>query len=126
MGIPTNAKPAIVICARERDRSTAFYRDALGLELASEDRFAATFTLGDATLRVSLVPDFTPHGHTILGFVVPDVPAAVLALAKSGVAFERFPAFKQDERGILTLPDGKGQVAWFKDPAGNLLSVTNT
>lgn len=126
MGILTDATPAIVICAKDRDRSTAFYRDVLGLEPASEHQFAAIFRIGGVTLRVSQVPDFTPHGHTVLGFVVPDVSAAVRSLAKSGVAFERFPAFKQDELGILNLPGGKGQVAWFKDPAGNLLSVTDT
>ena len=125
MGVLADSIPAIVICSKDRERSTAFYRDVLGLELASEDQFAATFALGQATLRVSLVPDFAPHGHTIVGFVVPDVPAVVLALAKSGVTFERFPAFKQDEFGILTLPGGKGHVAWFKDPDGNLLSITN-
>jgi catechol 2,3-dioxygenase-like lactoylglutathione lyase family enzyme len=126
MGILTDAMPAIVICAKDHEGSKAFYRDILGLELAREDQFAAVFRAGAGTLRVSHVPDFEPHGHTILGFVVPDVAAAVRALGKKGVDFERVPAFKQDELGILTLPGGKGCVAWFRDPAGNLLSVTDT
>jgi len=124
MGILDAAKPAIVICTRDRARSSAFYRDTLGLKLSHEDQFAAVFELGGATLRVSHVADFTPHEHTILGFTVPDVRAVVIALSDNGVAFERFPQFKQDELAILHLPGDK-TVAWFKDPDGNLLSITN-
>lgn len=125
MGILETAKPAIVICTRDRARSTAFYRDALGLLLAYEDNLAAVFHTGGVTLRVSTVPDFTPHEHTILGFGVPDVPATVTALRERGVTFNIYPAFPQDELGILTVPGGTTQVAWFKDPDGNVLSVTN-
>ena len=125
MGIPAAAKPAIVICTRDRARSAAFYRDTLGLELAKEDKFAAVFNIGVVTLRVSHVADFTPHGHTILGFTVPDVPAVVKALHEKGVTFERFAHIRHDELGIWTAPGGKIQVAWFKDPDANLLSVTN-
>jgi catechol 2,3-dioxygenase-like lactoylglutathione lyase family enzyme len=125
MGILKSAKPAIVICTRDRDRSTAFYRDTLGLLLTREDRFAAVFTTGGVTLRVSFVADFTPHEHTILGFIVRDVKTTVKALREKGITFNVYPGFSQDEFGILTLPDGAGQVAWFKDPDGNVLSVTN-
>lgn len=125
MPILQNARPAIIICTRDRARSTEFYRDALGLEFASEDNFAAVFNLGAATLRVSHVADFAPHGHTILGFTVSDVAAAVEALREKGVTFERFAHIPHDELGIWTAPGGKIQVAWFKDPGGNLLSVTN-
>jgi catechol 2,3-dioxygenase-like lactoylglutathione lyase family enzyme len=125
MGILEAAKPAIIICTRDRARATTFYRDTLGLPLASEDNFASVFSLGGVTLRVSAVPDFTPHEHTILGFRVEDVPAAVKALREKAVAFNIYPHFHQDELGILTLPEGTVQVAWFKDPDGNMLSVTN-
>ena len=125
MRILENAKPAIVICSRDRGRSAAFYRDTLGLELAFEDKFAAVFNIGGVTLRVSHVADFTPHGHTILGFTVPDVPVVVKALREKGVMLERFAHIPADELGIWTAPGGKIQVAWFKDPDGNLLSVTN-
>ena len=125
MGILEAAKPAIVICTRDRDRATAFYRDALGLTLAYEDNLASVFNTGGVTLRVSVVPDFTPHAHTILGFNVPDVHATVKALREKGVAFNLYPRFHQDELGILTIPGGTVQVAWFNDPDGNVLSVTN-
>jgi catechol 2,3-dioxygenase-like lactoylglutathione lyase family enzyme len=125
MGILTAAKPAIVICTRDRAQATEFYRDALGLELAYEDNLTSVFNIGGVTLRVSLVEDFTPHGHTILGFSVPNVVAAVRALREKGVAFNIYPAFKQDELGILTVPSRSVRVAWMKDPDGNVLSATN-
>ena len=125
MGILGAALPTIIVCTRDRDRSTAFYRDVLGLELAFEDRYAAVFRTGGVNLRVSTVSDFTPHGHTIVGFKVRDVTAAVKALGEKGVVFGIHEGFAQDELGILSMLDGTLQVAWFKDPDGNVLSVTN-
>src|SRR5258708_3067535 len=125
MGILDAAKPAIIICTRDRARATTFYRDTLGLTLAREDNFAAVFSIGGVPLRISTVPDFRPHEHTILGFTVPDVGTTVKALREKGVAFNIYPEFNQDELGILTLPGGVLRVAWFKDLDGNVLSVTN-
>lgn len=125
MGILEAAKPAIIICARDRARATAFYRDTLGLTLDHEDKVAAVFNTGGVTLRVSAVLDFIPHEHTILGFRVADVVAAVKALREKGVAFNTLPHLKHDELGIWTAPGGAVSVAWFKDPDGNVLSVTN-
>ena len=125
MGILETAIPAIVICTRDRARSTAFYRDVLGLPLAYEDNYAAVFNTGSVTLRLSYVPDFTPHAHTILGFHVPDVSATVKALREMDVVFNLYSQFRQDSLGILILPGGTNHVAWFKDPDGNLLSITD-
>ncbi len=125
MGILEKATPAIIICTRNRERATTFYRDILGLKLAHEDRFATIFSIGGITLRVSAVADFTPHEHAILGFHVPDVAAAVKALRENGVNFNVYPHFKQDELGVWTAPGDPVRVAWFKDPDGNVLSVTN-
>jgi|SRR5580698_4875341 catechol 2,3-dioxygenase-like lactoylglutathione lyase family enzyme len=125
MGILEAAKPAFVICTRNRELATAFYRDTLGLVLVHEDRLAAVFNIGGITLRISTVADFSPHGHTILGFCVPDVRSTVNALREKGVAFNLYPNFPQDELGILALPGGTVCVAWFRDPDGNVLSVTN-
>jgi predicted enzyme related to lactoylglutathione lyase len=119
------AKPIIVVCTRNRTRAAAFYRDTLGLTFTGEDALAAVFDVGGTTMRVSTVADFTPHEHTILGFKVSDVEAAVIALRERGVAFNVYPGFTQDELGILTLPGTAVRVAWFKDPDGNVLSVTN-
>jgi catechol 2,3-dioxygenase-like lactoylglutathione lyase family enzyme len=125
MGILEAAKPTVVICTRDRDRATAFYRDILGLPVAYEDNFAAVLTSGSITLRISAVADFSPHEHTILGFNVPDVLATVNALREKGLAFTLYPHFQQDELGILTVPGSAIRVAWFKDPDGNVLSITN-
>lgn len=125
MGILEAAKPAIIICTTDRSRAATFYRDTLGLSLVYEDNFASVFNTGGVTLRVSVVADFTPHEHTILGFNVPDVASSVKALREKGVSFNIYPRFQQDELGIWTAPGGKVSVAWFKDPDGNVLSVTN-
>jgi catechol 2,3-dioxygenase-like lactoylglutathione lyase family enzyme len=125
MGILEAAKPAIVICTRDRARATAFYRDVLGLTLAYEDSFAVVFNIGGITLRVSVVADFTPHEHAVLGFHVADVAATVKALSEKGVSFDIYHHLNQDKIRIWTAPVGTVRVAWFKDPDGNVLSVTN-
>lgn len=119
------AKPIVVICTKDRARAAAFYRDTLGLTLTLEEDLATAFDVGGTALRVSTVADFTPHEHTILGFKVSDVEAAVIGLRERGVVFNRYPGFNQDQLGILTVPGTAVRVAWFKDPDGNVLSVTN-
>jgi predicted enzyme related to lactoylglutathione lyase len=119
------AKPIVVVCTSDRIRAATFYRDTLGLTLTSEDRLATAFDVGGTAMRISTVADFTPHEHTILGFKVSDVEAAVIDLRDRGVAFNIYPGFNQDELGILTVPGTAVRVAWFKDPDGNVLSVTN-
>jgi predicted enzyme related to lactoylglutathione lyase len=124
MGILTNAIPIGIICVRDRERAKPFYRDVLGLDLVHEDAFAAVFEVGGMSVRLSTVPGFTPHEHTVFGFRVPDIEAAVKALAANGVSFNRYEGFKQDALGIWAAPGGAVRVAWFKDPDGNVLSVT--
>ena len=103
-----------------------FYEKTLGLEFVSEDPFALVFDAHGVTLRianVSSVVDFKPAPFTILGWQVPSAEKAVQALTKKGVKFERFPGMNQDKVGIWSSPSG-AHVAWFKDPDGNILSVT--
>jgi catechol 2,3-dioxygenase-like lactoylglutathione lyase family enzyme len=119
------AKPIVVICTRDRGRARTFYRDTLGLTLTSEDGLATAFDVGGTAVRVSTVADFTAHEHTILGFKVSDVQAAVIGLRERGVVFNTYPHFEQDQFGILTVPGTAVRVAWFKDPDGNVLSVTD-
>jgi len=102
------------------------YSSRLLRSLTYEDSFAADFSIGGVALRISTVADFTPHGHTILGFNVPDVAAAVKALREKGVTFNLYPRFHQDELGIWTAPGGTVRVAWFKDPDDNILSITQS
>jgi catechol 2,3-dioxygenase-like lactoylglutathione lyase family enzyme len=125
MGILETAAPVILICVRDRSRAITFYRDTLGLKLTAEDPFAAVFDAGGVMLRVSTLADFLPHEHSILGFCVGDVTSTVIALRDKGVVFKIYPHFKQDEFGIWTVPGGTTHVAWFNDPDGNVLSVTD-
>ena len=125
MGTLELAKPVIVICTRDRAQAAEFYRETLGLAFAYEDNFATVFKVGGITLRLSTVTDFTPHEHTIVGFNVPDVEATVRSLRENGVTFNIYEGFGQDELGIWSAPGGTVRVAWFKDPDGNVLSVTS-
>jgi catechol 2,3-dioxygenase-like lactoylglutathione lyase family enzyme len=100
-----------------------FYRGTLGLTFVRDDGFALVFDMEGVMLRVNKVPQFTPAQHTVLGWAVDDIHAAVDGLSQRGVVFERYPNMGQDEQGICTFPSGD-QVAWFKDPDGNLLSIS--
>jgi hypothetical protein len=105
-------------------RATTFYRETSGLTLAHEDEFAAVFSIGGATLRVSTVADFVPHQHTILGFRVEDVSTTVKALRETGAVFNVYIDFNQDEFGVWTAPSGSVRVAWFNNRDGKVLSIT--
>jgi catechol 2,3-dioxygenase-like lactoylglutathione lyase family enzyme len=111
------------VATRDAARARTFYRDTLGLRFVSEDGFAVVFDAQGIVLRVSIVPDLTPAKHTVLGWEVPDIAAEVGLLEKAGVRFEPYGLPGQDERGIWTSPSG-AKVAWFKDPDGNILSLT--
>jgi len=125
MGILESAKPIATICSRDRARAAIFYRDTLGLRMKLEDDYAVVFDVGGIDLRVSTVPDFTPHEHTVFGFSVPDVAATVKALRGKSVTFNIYKGFNQDELGVFSLPNSALRVAWFNDPDANVLSVTN-
>ena len=109
---------------RDADRAKSFYRDVLGLRLVKEELpFALMFEVEGTMLRVTIVPEPTPAKFTVLGWQVPDIVTAAVALEKAGVKLEPYGLKDQDERGIWTAPGG-AKVAWFKDPDGNILSVT--
>jgi catechol 2,3-dioxygenase-like lactoylglutathione lyase family enzyme len=99
-----------------------FYSQVLGLPLKTKSHGALLYSVGGGDLRVSPVPATQPSAHTVLGFAVPDIRTAVDTLAARAVILERFAGFPHDPLGILTTPDG-AQVAWFRDPDGNLLSI---
>lgn len=102
-----------------------FYGDLLGFHLVEEDQFAITYQGGGIDLRLNKVPALTPQPFTALGWRVPDVRAAARDLAARGVRFERFEGMDQDEFGVWTPPGGAAGVCWFKDPDGNLLSLSH-
>ena len=112
--------------SRDTARARAFYEGVLGLEFESEDAFALVLSANGVTVRVANVagvPDFRPAPFTILGWHVSEVAAIVTALQARGVTFERYEGMRQDALGVWTSPSG-ARVAWFKDPDGNVLSIT--
>jgi catechol 2,3-dioxygenase-like lactoylglutathione lyase family enzyme len=106
------------------DKAREFYGDTLGVRLSVVDEENGLLSLHLAGGRDTMVyrkPDFTPATYTILTFQVDDIDAAVDELIARGVAFERYDGFEQDENGIVRA--GGPYIAWFKDPAGNVLAV---
>lgn len=110
----------------DRDRALAFYRDTLGLRLRSSDPFGDFLEAGAALVRMTVMPDYEPGPHPVLGWEVPDIGAAVRSLRDSGVLFTVYEGMGQDEDGVWTAPDGKTKVAWFADPDGNVLSLSQS
>jgi catechol 2,3-dioxygenase-like lactoylglutathione lyase family enzyme len=104
-------------------RAKAFYADTLGLRLVSEDAFALAFEAGGTLLRVATVQALQPAGYTVLGWIVPDIQQAVRDLSDRQVRFQRYDGMGQDEHGVWKAPSG-ARVAWFRDPDGNTLSIT--
>jgi len=118
---------ALVAFAASTDlgRSRAFYQDVLGLTLVSQDDFACVFDAGGTMLRVTAVGQLTRAPYTVLGWQVADIAGTVRGLTASGVTFLRYDGMDQDGDGIWTAPGG-ARVAWFPDPDGNVLSLTQT
>lgn len=108
---------------KDNAKARAFYEGVLGLRFVSDDGFALVFNANGIMIRVVKTQQFTPVAYTILGWRVKEIEKVVAQLQERGVRFERFGFFKQDELGIWTAPSGD-KVAWFKDPDGNTLSIS--
>ena len=104
-------------------RARVFYEQALGLRPIEHNDFACVFDANGTMLRVTAVPEVARAGYTVLGWRVTDIEAAVRGLTARGVVFSRYDGMDQDENGVWTTPGGD-QVAWFADPDGNVLSLT--
>jgi catechol 2,3-dioxygenase-like lactoylglutathione lyase family enzyme len=111
------------VATTDSERARRFYEAALGLPLLRDEPFALVFDANGTTLRVQKVRALDPAPYTILGWKVPDVRATVSSLGARGIRFERYPGLVQDDVGVWTSPSG-ARVAWFKDPDGNVLSLT--
>ena len=104
------------------DAARTFYGDTLGIEISEEmGLFTLQLAGGERPTLIYPKPDFEPATYTILNFPVADIDEAVDALVERGVAFEIYEGFGQDEKGISR--DAGPPIAWFRDPAGNILSV---
>ena len=124
MPLPDSARVIGFIPTSDFRRAKSFYAGKLGLRFVARDEFALVFTSGGTTIRVVKVPGFTAAGYTILGWQVADVAESVATLSRRGIVFERYAGMKQDAAGIWTAPGG-ARIAWFKDPDGNVLSVSS-
>jgi catechol 2,3-dioxygenase-like lactoylglutathione lyase family enzyme len=103
------------------EEARRFYGETLGIETSEDNGLLTLHLAGDRPTMIYLKPDFEPATYTILNFPVDDIDAAVDELVSRGVEIERYDGFGQDEKGIAR--DAGPPIAWFKDPAGNILAV---
>ncbi|MCB2079953.1 MAG: VOC family protein [Novosphingobium sp.] len=119
------ASPVSFILTADRARAKPFYVGVLGLPILSEDAFAVTLGLASgAIVRLTDLPGHEAKAHTVLGWNVPDIGASVAELKAKGITFRVYEGFGQDDDGIWEAPEGGAKVAWFTDPDGNVLSLT--
>jgi len=123
MSVLHTAKVCAFVATTDREKAKAFYGGTLGFVLQSEDPYGTVFAMNDASLRITPLPEFNAAPYTVLGWNVADVSGTVKALTEAGIIFERYSFLEQDEFGIWT--SGEAQVAWFKDPDGNVLSISS-
>jgi len=116
-------KPIAFIATVNSAESRNFYEKVLGLQCLSDDQFALVFDLGSIALRIQKVESIPEIQFTVLGWEVTNIKKCVEELSFKGVQFEKFPQLPQDESGIWSSPGG-ATIAWFKDPDGNTLSLT--
>jgi len=115
--------PILFAATTDSKRARAFYENVLGLKFVSDDQFALVFEVGGLSLRIQKVAQKPKLEYTVLGWMVSDIQQEVGRLAKAGVEFSIFEGMGQDAAGVWRSPSG-AQIAWFKDPDGNTLSLT--
>lgn len=108
---------------KDSQRARSFYEDILGLGFISDDVFALVLNANGTSIRMTKLKEFTPAQYTILGWEVSRIDQVAEDLSKKGVEFQRYEWIQQDNRGIWTSPSG-ARIAWFKDPDGNVLSIS--
>jgi catechol 2,3-dioxygenase-like lactoylglutathione lyase family enzyme len=116
--------PVAFVFTRDREGIRTFYQGVLGLPLREIGEFADVFNLNGATLRIVPIPDHVPSPHTVLGWDVDDIQQPARMLISKGVQMQIYDGFDQDDLGIWSAPDRSAKVAWFLDPEGNNLSIS--
>jgi catechol 2,3-dioxygenase-like lactoylglutathione lyase family enzyme len=111
------------VATKDAEKARAFYEGVLKLRLTADEPYALVFDANGIMLRVVKVQEVTVAPYTVLGWAVTDIASAVREFEGRGVSFERYPGLPQDQLGICTFPGGS-KVAWFKDPDGNTLSLS--
>jgi catechol 2,3-dioxygenase-like lactoylglutathione lyase family enzyme len=121
-----NSSLVAIVMTADGARAKRFYEETLGLRFLFDDGFAQVFDANGVTLRVSMMEGYKPPSYSVVGWKVADIVATVRALAAAGVTMLRYPFLEQDELGIWTAPGGAAKVAFFSDPDGNVLSLTES
>lgn len=111
------------VATTDAARARAFYEGALGLAITEDSPFALVANAGGTMLRIQKVEKLTPQPFTMLGWHVSNIEKTMTELGMKGVTFERYEFLEQDAQGVWSTPDG-AKIAWFKDPDGNTLSLT--
>jgi catechol 2,3-dioxygenase-like lactoylglutathione lyase family enzyme len=111
------------VASADLRQARAFYEQVLGLPVIEQNDFACVFDANGTMLRVTAVAEVARPGYTVLGWRVADIAATARGLAERGVVFLRYDGMDQDENGVWTTPGGD-KIAWFADPGGNVLSLT--
>lgn len=119
----TARSPVSFLATTEPASAERFYTDVMDLQLLESSPFALVFADGETILRVQIVPELSLAPYTVHGWQVTDIDGEIEKLASNGVQFLTFDQLKQSASGIWTTPDGH-KIAWFKDPSGNILSLT--
>ena len=117
------SNPIGFVATQNAKKARTFYENALGLKFISEDGFALVFEANGMMLRIQKVKEVNPQKYTVLGWKVSDIQKEVRELGKRGVIFARYEGMEQDDLAIWTAPSG-AKIAWFEDPDGNILSIT--
>jgi catechol 2,3-dioxygenase-like lactoylglutathione lyase family enzyme len=116
-------KMAGFVATKDYEKARAFYEGKLGFDFISLDQYALVMSVGGHKIRIAKVPNFTPLQGTILGWEVQDIQAVATWLRDRGVTLEKYPFVQDRDLGIWTTPSDD-KVAWFKDPDGNILSIS--
>lgn len=116
-------KPVLFLATTDGARARHFYESVLGFRCIGDEQWALRFVVGSTVLNVQKVQQVVAGPYTQLGWVVDDIVQTVAALRQRGVTFERYEQMPQDEDGIMNMY-GQAKVAWFKDPDGHTLSLT--
>jgi predicted enzyme related to lactoylglutathione lyase len=119
----SNSKVVAFAATKNSVNSRNFYENVLGLKILSDDMFAIVFDANGTMLRIQKVQEHNPPPFTALGWEVADINVEIDELVKKGVIFNKYEGLDQDKRNIWTVPGG-AKVAWFSDPDGNTLSLT--
>lgn len=118
--------PVAFLYVTDRDKALSFYCEKLGFQLRSSDAFGDFIDVGRGLIRMTTMPDHTASPHPVLGWDIGDIVAAVEALRDRSVVLNIHEGMGQDELGIWTAPDGRSKVAFFSDPDGNVLTLSQS